>query len=157
MTVNRKKILVADDDVVIIKTLTMTLASAGYTVLSAADGGSALRVIREESPDLLLLDINFPATNPYVGAWNGFMILQLLAQLNMRGDKPFIMITGETGVGFEARAKAAGAAAFFRKPLDHARLLTAIRRELHEAGPQIKLETASYEDSIPAALIAAEG
>src|SRR6266536_1626625 len=56
----RRKILIVDDDAVILKALSLKLESAGYAVATAVDGADALRGLREEMPDLVLLDINFP-------------------------------------------------------------------------------------------------
>src|SRR5882724_4283995 len=56
----RRKILIVDDAAVILKALTLKLESAGYAVATAVDGADALRALREEKPDLVILDINFP-------------------------------------------------------------------------------------------------
>src|SRR6266436_5301053 len=71
-----KKILIVDDDAIIRKTLAFKLKSAGYRVAAAVDGADAIRAIREEIPDLIVMDINFP---PDVGsggsvAWDGFLL-----------------------------------------------------------------------------------
>ena len=55
-----KKILVVDDNEVILKTLSLKLGSAGYSVVTAIDGSAAVACARREKPDLILLDISFP-------------------------------------------------------------------------------------------------
>src|SRR5437773_11788864 len=57
---NRKKILVVDDDRVILKALSIKLNAKGYDVLTATDGSEAVTAVRTHKPDLILLDISFP-------------------------------------------------------------------------------------------------
>jgi len=132
-----KKILVVDDNLIIVKTLRLKLEAVGYMVLTAMDASAAIKAVRDENPDLLIMDINFPADVSSGGqvAWDGFGILQWLDRINKEWRKPVIVITGEQSASAETRAKAVGAAAFFRKPLNHDELLAVIRRELGEAGP----------------------
>src|SRR5258708_5989267 len=68
------KILIVDDDAVIRKALTLKLESHGYAVAAAVDGADALRALRDENPDLVLLDINFPPDVAHGGGipWDGF-------------------------------------------------------------------------------------
>ena len=51
------KILIADDESYIRELLLITLEDAGYEILTAKDGEEALKITREEKPDLILLDI----------------------------------------------------------------------------------------------------
>ena len=54
------KLLVADDDADLRDLIAFTLTQAGYLVIKAADGPAALKRFEEESPDLVVLDINMP-------------------------------------------------------------------------------------------------
>ncbi|HUC44855.1 MAG TPA: response regulator [Candidatus Sulfotelmatobacter sp.] len=56
----RKKVLVADDSELVLETCEGLLTSAGYQVLLAGDGVEALRVIRDEHPDVVVLDLLMP-------------------------------------------------------------------------------------------------
>jgi len=73
-----RKILVVDDDPVILKALTLKLDSEGYTVVKAVDGADALRVLQDEKPDLVLLDINYPPDVTHGGdvPWDGFLLMR---------------------------------------------------------------------------------
>jgi len=51
-----KKILVVDDNEIVIKTISLKLQGAGYQVLTAMDGSTAVSIARKEAPDLILLD-----------------------------------------------------------------------------------------------------
>ncbi|MEI9865127.1 MAG: response regulator [Limisphaerales bacterium] len=66
-----KRILIVDDNEVILKTVSLKLQGAGYKVVTALDGAEAVAAVRREAPDLILLDISFP---PDVGGveWDGF-------------------------------------------------------------------------------------
>ena len=54
------KVLIVDDNEVIIKTLSMKLKSSGYDVIAATDGSEAVSAARRDKPDLIVLDISFP-------------------------------------------------------------------------------------------------
>ncbi len=72
-----KKLLVVDDNEVILKTISVKLKSAGFTVFTALEGADAVSLVRKEKPDLIVLDIGFP---PDVGGvpWDGFRIMEWL-------------------------------------------------------------------------------
>jgi CheY-like chemotaxis protein len=133
---NRKKILVVDDSVIILKTLSMKLKSQGYDVLTAEDGSVAVSTARREKPDLILLDITFPPDVAHGGGvpWDGFLIMDWLRRMDEAKDIPVFIITGGDPERFKARSMAAGAAGFFRKPINNDELLVAIRQELGEEG-----------------------
>jgi CheY-like chemotaxis protein len=127
-----KKILVVDDNEVVIKTITLKLQGAGYQVIAAMDGAEAVALARKESPDLILLDISFPAD---VGGvpWDGFRIMEWFHRLDSAKKIPVIVITGSEEPKTKERATAAGAVAFFQKPLEHDYLLKVVRATLGEA------------------------
>lgn len=54
------KILLVDDHPDIVRLLQMALRSEGHTILTAGDGASALRIVHEERPDLVILDVVMP-------------------------------------------------------------------------------------------------
>lgn len=60
-----KKILIADDDDHIRLFLEKNLRDAGYEILHAGDGEEAMRMVREEQPDLVLLDLYMPKMHGY--------------------------------------------------------------------------------------------
>ena len=127
-----KKILVVDDNEIILKTISLKLQGAGYRILTALDGAEAVAATRKESPDLILLDINFP---PYVGGvpWDGFRVMEWFRRLDNAKTIPVIIITGSDDPKFKERATAGGAVAFFSKPIDHDDLLKVIRTTLINA------------------------
>jgi CheY-like chemotaxis protein len=131
---SKKKILVVDDSIIIVKTLSFKLKSAGYDVLTATDGGEAVRLVRLEKPDLVLLDISFPPDVAHGGgvAWDGFLIMEWIRRMDEGKHIPIVIITGGDPVKYEKRSLDAGAVAFFHKPIDHAGLINVIRRTFGE-------------------------
>jgi CheY-like chemotaxis protein len=124
-----KKILVVDDNEVIIQTISMKLQGAGYQVITAMDGSAAVAAARKETPDLILLDISFP---PDVGSvqWDGFRIMEWFHRLETARKIPIIVITGNEDPKARERATSNGAVAFFEKPIEHDSLLKVIRATL---------------------------
>ena len=129
-----KKILVVDDDMVILHTLTTVLRSNGYQVFTATDGSQAATMVRTKIPDLVLLDLFFPIDVAFAGGGlrDGFLIIKWLRHLPEGKDVPVIMISGSDPEEFRLQALAAGAVGFFHKPIDHGELLAAIREALSE-------------------------
>jgi CheY-like chemotaxis protein len=131
-TPNAKKILVVDDDEVILRTLSIALSSNGYYVYLAADGPEAVRVVTREKPDLILLDLIFPVDAANVGGalQDGFFIIQWLRRMGEAENIPIIVISGDNSTKDKQRALDAGAVDFFTKPIDQIGLLAAIGRVL---------------------------
>ena len=128
---NNKKILVVDDSWVILKVLSLKLKSAGYEVLTAPDGATAVSVARQHLPDLIVLDINLP---PDVNqSWDAFSLMQWLRRIDGLANVPIIIITSDDPAKFKERSLAAGAVAFFHKPIDHDELVATIRKSLGES------------------------
>jgi CheY-like chemotaxis protein len=136
-------ILIVDDNEVILKTLSMKLKANDYEVLTALDGSEALSVVRKRKPDLILLDISFP---PDVGSgggvpWDGFRMIEWFSRMEEAKGTPVIIITGGDAAKFKDRALAAGAVAFFHKPINNDELLATIGkivgRHLEQAGATV--------------------
>ena len=127
---NRKKILVVDDSVVILKTMSMKLTANGYDVVTAEDGAGAVSAVRKQKPDLILLDLSFPPDVAHGGgvAWDGFVIMNWLRRLEEAKKIPIVVITGGDPEKYKDRALAAGAVNFFHKPINNDDLLTIIRQ-----------------------------
>jgi CheY-like chemotaxis protein len=129
---NRKKILVVDDNLVILRAMSTKLAANGYDVCTAEDGGTAVKTVRQQKPDLILLDISFPPDVANGGgvAWDGFLIMGWLRRMEEAKQIPVIIITGGDPLKYKDRALAAGAVSFFHKPVDSEELLSVIRQAL---------------------------
>ena len=126
----KKKILVVDDNEVILKTVSLKLQGCGYQVITALDGSEAVAAARKETPDLILLDINFPPEVDGV-PWDGFRIMDWFQRLDPAKKIPIIIITGTEDVKLKERATSGGAVAFFHKPINHDDLLKVISTTLY--------------------------
>lgn len=126
---SQKKILVVDDNEVILKTVSLKLQGAGFQTFTALDGSEAVAAARKEIPDLILLDINFPPTVAGV-PWDGFLIMDWFHRLDSAKKIPIIIITGLDDMKNKERATSGGAVAFFHKPINHDDLLKVIRATL---------------------------
>ncbi len=126
-----KKILVVDDNEIILKTVSLKLQGAGYRVFTALDGAEAVAAARKENPDLILLYIGFPPAVDGV-PWDGFRVMEWFQRLDTARKIPIIIITGSEDPKYKERAASSGAAAFFHKPIDHDDLLKVIHTTIGE-------------------------
>ncbi|HEX3730421.1 MAG TPA: response regulator [Opitutaceae bacterium] len=117
-----KPILVVDDDSPVREQLVRVLVDAGFTAVPAADGEEALEIARQVRPRLVLLDLGLPGQS-------GWATLVSLTRLIPTAS--VIIITAEPNQADAARA--AGAGAFFEKPLEFPALLHAVRTLLFPA------------------------
>ncbi len=126
---SQKKILVIDDNEIILKTTSMKLQSAGFQVFTALDGSEGVATVRKEKPDLVLLDISFPPDESGV-SWDGFRIMDWLHRVDETQKIPIIVISGVVEEKNKQRASAAGAVAFFPKPVNFDEMIKVIRATL---------------------------
>jgi CheY-like chemotaxis protein len=134
---SRKKVLVIDDDPVIVKAVTLALHARGYRVLSALDGAEAIDVFREKNPDVLLVDVHLPPDAATEGAVlsDGFQVTRWLQLANSR-KVPTIIMSGSDKPEFKRLAASLGAVCFMTKPLNSATLVKAIEVALVSRGPK---------------------
>ena len=115
------KVLVADDDKELCQLLSAVLRSQGHEVLFAFDALQALTVARDNTPDVIVLDINMPGGTG-VGA------LEKL-KINMKTSMiPVLVITASANQQHSTTMKQIGAAEFMQKPLDAGEFCEAINR-----------------------------
>lgn len=137
MSHSPKKILIVDDNEVILQAFSNKLRSCGYEVFTAEDGSAAVNSVRTKKPDLILLDINFPPDVAHGGGvpWDGFLIIDWLRRIDEAKNVPIIIITSGDQARYKQRAKDAGVISFFQKPVQPEELLVHIRKALGESAP----------------------
>lgn len=123
-----KKVLIVDDNLVILKVLSSKLRANGYRVMSAIDGSEAVSTVRRERPELILLDINFPPDVSHGGGvgWDGFLIMSWLRRMDEAVNTPVIIITGTSPETSRERCRKAGVSGYFQKPIQYDDLLRTI-------------------------------
>ena len=82
------RILVVDDDKRLVKAIQRVLTKAGYEVLTAFDGLTALRTARAEKPDLIILDIMMPGMD-------GYEVCHTLSRLSSTSQIPVLMLSSK--------------------------------------------------------------
>jgi CheY-like chemotaxis protein len=144
------KILVVDDDPVILKALSSALEPRGYEVFTAVDGPAAFTVVLWEHPDLILLDIFFPPDIFQSGnTWDAFQIMHWLQRMGGPHARniPVIVMSGAEPGEFRDRCLAAGAANYFQKPIKMPELLDAIQQISRMRVRDVPLELAAKSNS----------
>ena len=81
-----KKIIILEDDRILLKALNIELISNGFEVLSATDGASGIKIIEKENPDLVLLDLVMPKMH-------GFEVLKKLKNNKNTKNIPVIILS----------------------------------------------------------------
>lgn len=117
----RKKVLICDDDPVILRLLQVNLELEGYDPLLAHHGEEALEVATAEDPDLVILDIMMPHMD-------GYETCRRLKSSNKTRDIPIIFLSARTEKADLERARQQGVADYLTKPFDPAELLAVVGR-----------------------------
>lgn len=113
-----KKVLIIDDDELMLRSLGLFLHSEGFTILSTADGPQGLAIFRAERPDAVILDIGLPTMD-------GTEVLRQILQHDPAAR--VIVATGYSSSLLESHARSLGAYAFVTKPFDADALVRTIR------------------------------
>lgn len=116
MNPNNGKILVVDDDRLVLATLSHGLSQAGYRVIDADNGDDAILLAREHRPDLALLDIRMEGKS-------GF---DVAAYLREYCQIPFMFLSAFSDEATLRQVQALGAVAYLVKPLDIQQIVPAV-------------------------------
>jgi DNA-binding response OmpR family regulator len=118
------KVLAVDDDRDLLELIGFALTQAGFLVVKAADGPSAVRVFDAEAPDLVVLDINMPGAS-------GFQVCEAI---RARSNVPVMMLTVRSEEEDLVKALELGADDYLTKPFSPKTLLARIKALLRRAG-----------------------
>jgi DNA-binding response OmpR family regulator len=121
-----RKILVVDDEAVLVETIAYNLEQAGYQVLTAADGGSALEAARRETPDLVILDLMLPEMD-------GLEVCRQLRREHTTATIPIMMLTAKGDEIDKVVGLEVGADDYVTKPFGRRELLARVRALLRRA------------------------
>ncbi len=117
---NKKRILIVDDERDIVETIQFMLESEGFECLTAYDGEDALLKARTENPDLILLDIMLPKIN-------GYQVCRLLKSDEEYKHLPIIMLTAKVQESDKFWGKESGADDYVTKPFEMEKLIQKIQ------------------------------
>jgi two-component system alkaline phosphatase synthesis response regulator PhoP len=121
-------ILVVDDEPKIVKLARDYLEKAGYRVLDARDGTTALAAARHERPDLVVLDLNLPGTDG----------LDVCRALRRESDVPIIMLTARVDEADRLIGLELGADDYITKPFSPRELVARVRAVLRRVGGGVR-------------------
>lgn len=129
----RRRILIADDDLVILKTVGGYLRRHGYEVLTCQDGPTAVQMAKSEKPDLVVVDLGMESPRPTIcPIFDGYTLMGWLRSMPETARMPVIVLTRSDAPETNQRCILAGASATMHKPANMERLLSTIRIELDE-------------------------
>ena len=114
-----KSILIAEDEPNIVESLTFLLEREGYAVSAVADGDTALRILQQAPPDLLILDVMLPGRN-------GFEILKTVRSNGSLSELPVAVLTAKGQEKDRKTALDLGANIFITKPFSNQELVDQI-------------------------------
>ena len=116
-----KTILTVDDSTTMRAMLMLALSEAGFKVVQAVDGVHGLEVLGNETPDVIITDINMPRLD-------GFGFIEGVRKHARHRAVPVLVLTTESDDTKKDRARRAGATGWIVKPFNAEKLVTAIRR-----------------------------
>jgi len=120
------KILVVDDEIIVIKIAQKNLETHGYEVITAHDGEEGFKKAKSETPDLIILDVMLPKMN-------GYQVCHSLKTDALYKHIPVILFTDKALDDFEGVGKEVKADAFVAKPFDSKVLLSKIEELLKKS------------------------
>jgi two-component system alkaline phosphatase synthesis response regulator PhoP len=124
-----KKIIIIDDDIDLVEALRMTLEGEGFEVIDAQDGKKGLQKIKDEKPDLVLLDVMMGTQD------EGFHVAYQIRNQEGSADIPIIMLTAvgqETGFTFDKEKDEdyLPVDEFIEKPINPDKLIELVKNNL---------------------------
>ena len=140
------RILIVDDNPTNVKVLQTRLAAEGYEVITAADGEEGLAAAREQTPDLILLDVMMPKLD-------GFEVCRRLRADAAFPFTPIIMVTAMADSKDVVAGLEAGGDEYLTKPVDHAALAARVRsmlriKRLHDTVETLAAEVKEWNASL---------
>ena len=117
------RILVVDDDPAMVGAITALVGTEGHQVITAYDGLTAVRRMREDAPDIVLLDLAMPGPD-------GFAVA---GQIRAAGPTPILVVSGESSEAAKVRALGMGADDYLTKPFGKGELLARIAALMRRA------------------------
>ncbi|MDH5180907.1 MAG: response regulator [Gammaproteobacteria bacterium] len=116
-------VLVVDDSRTVLHAVTTVLEQGGYKTLSAVDGDEAINLARQETPDVILMDVIMPGMN-------GFQATRILNKDPITKNIPIVIISSSEQPTEQAWCRRLGARAFLSKPIQRGELFPCLEELL---------------------------
>jgi two-component system cell cycle response regulator DivK len=123
---SQRTVLYVEDNEYNRKIVRQLLSRTTYRLVEAPDGEAAMALVRQDRPDLVLMDVQLPRMS-------GLDVTRALRAEPMTADIPIIVVTSFALSGDDHRAMAAGASGYLAKPYSPRDLLALIRKFLPES------------------------
>jgi len=120
---DKKRILVVDDEPHLVRSLTFILGKEGYEVHTAIDGEEAIKKVREHSPALLLLDLMMPRKN-------GYEVCQEIRSMENSNGIYVIVLSAKGSETDKEKALGFGANEFISKPFSPVEVVSRVKQIL---------------------------
>jgi two-component system OmpR family response regulator len=127
LEMTRPRVLVVDDEPIILELISTRLGLAGYEVFTARDGHQALNRLPEVKPAAMVLDINMPGMD-------GFAVLRHMTLMGAYQNVAVMVLTARNNAGDVERAISLGARDYLAKPFKDEQLINRVGRLLRKAG-----------------------
>ncbi|HEX3296923.1 MAG TPA: response regulator transcription factor [Nocardioides sp.] len=142
------KVLLVDDDATLRRTLGIGLRAEGHEVLIAADGRSALQALREDKPDIVVLDLGLPDVSG----------VEVLRRLRAWSTIPVVVLSARAESTEKVQALDLGADDYVTKPFGMEELLARVRASARRAGSDVPvLEAGDLVIDLPARRVTKAG
>ena len=132
-------VLVVEDEAALVTLLRYNLEREGFRVIDAANGEEALLIVKEQRPDLILLDWMLPALS-------GIEVCRQIRRSPEHRRTPIIMLTARGEESDKLRGLEVGADDYVTKPFSPSELVARCRAVLRRALPQTETEVLQYQD-----------
>ena len=133
------RVLIVEDDPNLVEMLTWHFEREGFEVRATSDGETALRIARDDPPDLMLLDWMLPG-------FSGIEVCQSMRRQSSTQGVAIIMLTAKTGERDRISGLEAGADDFVAKPFSPRELIARSRAVLRRVKPSVGGTTLAYAD-----------
>jgi two-component system, OmpR family, KDP operon response regulator KdpE len=142
------KVLLVDDDATLRRTLGIGLRAAGHEVLIAADGRTALQALREDHPDIVVLDLGLPDLSG----------IEVLRKVRAWSTVPVVVLSARAESSEKVEALDLGADDYVTKPFGMEELLARVRAAARRAGSDVPvLEAGDLVIDLPARRVTKDG
>ena len=118
-----KKILVVDDDELVVIAVQVLLRPLGFSVTTSPSGPDALGRAMNDQFDLVILDVNMPEMD-------GFEVCQKIRQIDSYAETPVMMLTARSGEADKQRGMEVGANLYLPKPISPRRLIALVEEAM---------------------------
>ena len=136
-----KRVLVVDDEPMMVELITTRLEVSGYQTFYARNGREGLERLTDTRPDALLLDINMPVMD-------GFAVLEQMKHRGLLAKTPTMVLTARNQAADVKRAITLGARDFLTKPFEDQTLLLRVARLLRSSRPAVAPDAGSQSHLI---------